>query len=871
MPPVKEKDSPEGEPRQRKRPGRVPVSCAECRRLKLRCDRKVPCETCTKRGCAALCPDGQLITGGKGTRQAVADVEDLKKKIAQLEGRSKTLEDALRTIQSAVSDEPHPLLQEGESTNGAATTGSSSESSPASHNHFSPPEVPTLTPDEEDILDAFGTLTLGLRGETRFFGQTSRSEYLIHAPEPLSSKTVPLPRLSQALVDEANKELDVPLRNFELGQQMCNLLPPLSQACKLCETFLEYGKFAWYPLPRKYIFDDILSVIYHVPQHSEECNIATLHSMSLLWMIYALATLFDPNSPPYAVEAQEYYLLARASLRFAPPAHDTTLTAIQSMIYMTQYLEMSDCEPAHTGSHKAWMQIGQAVKLGHSVYVSSSRWRLDEDATLKRNRVFWQLFVQDTWLSFGFGRPPSINLDFVDCEIPREPETVSSDQDQRELGFHIWTWQYAKAQNQIMTVAFGAKQPNYAKVMELDRKVRDFPVPSSLRVQCGEVENPPPTLALNIQRLLATLYKETTLLNLHRPYFSQALNGMPADPLRHKYGPSVMAIYRSAWRIFAAAKCAYKSVPHVSSRLGITWSYSLSGSIVMCLLITRAPLCNMAKCSLNELDKICELFEEAAGHSQIASNNIEVMRKLRKQAHEAYDKAQSGQDPVHIHSELDRLGGKTHLICSTKAREFMCAEKRQAAFRKDAPKPSTSTSTTATSSTTVAPTGPVPAPPPPPAAVAAVYEPPVQPDMIHPTIMQDMRAFDDGMPSGLFAETGAGEGGEGSNATAQFNLDFPSTAFPNPQQTEFPLFPDFDFASPAGTVGSAGTPSSASGSGSGSGTGVGRSGSTTGAGMRMDAMSMDPWAHPMSAALDPSAGVPVLDATWQAFVEQLGF
>ncbi|KAI0778884.1 hypothetical protein BD413DRAFT_512605 [Trametes elegans] len=58
MPPVKEKDNHDGEPRQRKRPGRVPVSCAECRRLKLRCDRKVPCETCTKRGCAALCPDG---------------------------------------------------------------------------------------------------------------------------------------------------------------------------------------------------------------------------------------------------------------------------------------------------------------------------------------------------------------------------------------------------------------------------------------------------------------------------------------------------------------------------------------------------------------------------------------------------------------------------------------------------------------------------------------------------------------------------------------------------------------------------------------------------------------------------------------------
>lgn len=54
--------------------------------------------------------------------------------------------------------------------------------------------------------------------------------------------------------------------------------------------------------------------------------------MSLLWIIYALATLYDPNTPPYAVEAQEYYLLARVALRFAPPAHDTTLTAIQTMV-----------------------------------------------------------------------------------------------------------------------------------------------------------------------------------------------------------------------------------------------------------------------------------------------------------------------------------------------------------------------------------------------------------------------------------------------------------------------------------------------------------------------------------------------------------
>ena len=68
------------------------------------------------------------------------------------------------------------------------------------------------------------------------------------------------------------------------------------------------------------------------PMSRQKCNIATTHQLALMWMIFALATLFDTNMPPYAVEAHEYYLLARMSLRFAPPAHDTTLTAIQTLV-----------------------------------------------------------------------------------------------------------------------------------------------------------------------------------------------------------------------------------------------------------------------------------------------------------------------------------------------------------------------------------------------------------------------------------------------------------------------------------------------------------------------------------------------------------
>ncbi|KAH8801812.1 hypothetical protein DL96DRAFT_781178 [Flagelloscypha sp. PMI_526] len=38
------------------------VACAECKRLKLKCDKKVPCGSCVRRECSSICPTGILIS-----------------------------------------------------------------------------------------------------------------------------------------------------------------------------------------------------------------------------------------------------------------------------------------------------------------------------------------------------------------------------------------------------------------------------------------------------------------------------------------------------------------------------------------------------------------------------------------------------------------------------------------------------------------------------------------------------------------------------------------------------------------------------------------------------------------------------------------
>lgn len=64
---------------------------------------------------------------------------------------------------------------------------------------------------------------------------------------------------------------------------------------------------------------------------------STCHALGLIYMVFALATLFDPNAAAYSVESREWYLLSRICLRCAPPLYDTTLYAIQCMVRSITY------------------------------------------------------------------------------------------------------------------------------------------------------------------------------------------------------------------------------------------------------------------------------------------------------------------------------------------------------------------------------------------------------------------------------------------------------------------------------------------------------------------------------------------------------
>ncbi|KIR52930.1 hypothetical protein I315_04386 [Cryptococcus gattii Ru294] len=92
----------EKESQVKKRGEGLKKSCAECRRLKAKCDRVFPCSNCKRRGCALVCPDGDLSCMN-GKRLVLASTKQLHERIQQLEA-------ALLQAHRSTSSSTHPLL-----------------------------------------------------------------------------------------------------------------------------------------------------------------------------------------------------------------------------------------------------------------------------------------------------------------------------------------------------------------------------------------------------------------------------------------------------------------------------------------------------------------------------------------------------------------------------------------------------------------------------------------------------------------------------------------------------------------------------------------------------------------------------------------
>ncbi|RDB22452.1 putative transcriptional regulatory protein C1F7.11c [Hypsizygus marmoreus] len=654
------------------RRARGEISCAECRRLKLKCDKKLPCSSCTRRGCPSICPNGSLSTG-QGTRFVLADTTQLHAKIAEMGQRIRQLEDALAIFQSGVSSETHPLLQD-----------------QFLAIKFGPDKGPALEREEPsrdnslDSIDALGTLTIGDHGQVKYFGRSAGSEALLLAGAELdtmasATETDTMPQVSLEIARLSNEFPFGADRHADKAMDLLfEYLPSQPRAWSLCETYMEHASWAFRPMKRDEIIDDVLMPIYKSMKERQAegwtgPHTISPHRLAVLFLVFALGALVDLTLEPFNAESETYYQLSKASISLRSIFESPEVASVQAVILMAAYHGLGGKRYTLDTS---WALTSLGCKLAQSIglHRDSARFDMDPKTVQRRRALFWELFSTELFYSLGTGRPPSIRLSYIDCEFPEDDEATLDKDGNILKGYHQWKYEFTKDIFSTVTeLTLTAEVPKYQTVLELDRKVREKALPPHLNVFLSP-EDEHCTPSVYMRGCLLSQYRTVALLYIHRSFFAQAMLDHPVNPLRSPYAPSFLAAYRCASGVIKSNLNHFERFPDLCCRWWSIWTHLFSAAIIVGCIVTRSPSSSMAPSAFIELGLACDLFEKGATHSRRARSGLAILRKLREKAFQVYSQFRSGNStpnavlsvgkPDYGDDELALFGGQTRVLVS---------------------------------------------------------------------------------------------------------------------------------------------------------------------------------------------------------------
>ncbi|KAG0700446.1 fungal-specific transcription factor domain-containing protein [Suillus ampliporus] len=595
-----------------------PLSCAECRRLKLKCDRVFPCQSCSKRGCAEICPDGAL-TSGKGSRFILANTEQLHTKIIQMSDRIRQLEDALETVQAKCSSDPHPLLHQdslriknslelysSHATGGrhARTDGTIKENHADS---FQLPVASSSTRDADKVQD-------------------SRSEGRYSSAE---APTSDVPGLSPE-IEKLSQTFPYPwLPNNPMRQRIYEMLPSREEAEYLCTQARLNALWQYNLDPSETWLPNLVHHVYTMPVSS-----LSFRRLSLLYIMMAIGLLVDLNQQNESPRAEVFHRLARASLCEMNLMDEPSLDLLQTLFYMIWYLLIfSDKSQAVA---YAWSIMGLAVKLAQSLglHRDGNRWKVIPEESQRRRMLFWELLNLDARLSLSLGRPPSLCLQHVDCRRPSYAAEgmyiVPGAQ-----SYHEWKHGFfLHCLTPVLVTAISAQPQPYSGILDVDKKIRDFHIPSTLNIFNSEgITN---IRQLTMQQVLVASGREIVLLQLHRNFFTEALSDFDTFTYQHKYAPSVLATYLSASRLVATLGTMLHREPQLSKRFMCFWFNAFSGAVALSLIVSRTPFLSLAPFALKELDTVYRIFANVAEECPKVAQALPLLTKMAEKSRRTY-------------------------------------------------------------------------------------------------------------------------------------------------------------------------------------------------------------------------------------------
>ncbi|KZP08686.1 hypothetical protein FIBSPDRAFT_840069 [Athelia psychrophila] len=545
---------------------------------------------------------------------------------------------------------------------------------------------------EERVYDAtemMGSLLIGADGKTRHLGGSASSEFLLTLLDPSDNIATLDPRETAhygmpAEIVELSNAFPMGITTCTYGaDHFTEFLPPRSRALQLVDLYYAHFTSLQLPIPRSDLIKTFIDTIY---QGGEVGSAYAVHPHKLSVIFIVLASGAVSDNPAFASTlAHQYCVLSRACLSLKSVMREATLATVQAVFMNIWFLHTTDHDKSN---EERWILQGACVKIAQIIGLQrdSAGWNMDQDEVQRRRVLWWEIYTYDAWSSVKNGRPPSIDLQHTDCRYPRDPDPNVLSANTKELGFHAWKIRFAvSALTPIMHYVFGIRKSSYSDLLELDKKIRQITIPDHLKAPMNLTQShrswsSDPSQAMQQYTTLAVV--ETHLLYIHRRYFAQAIHEEPLNPLKHKYGPSVMASYRSAYRMVCSLKDLYDDHPETTNQQHHFWDCMFSGCVLFAALIIESPGSSLAREAYPGLELAVRFFEVVRSNECFSQSALPMLQRLLKRSQAAFVAFHSSSPQVGVlpngndmqPDDLAILGGLQSIITPRPASHSLVAQ-----------------------------------------------------------------------------------------------------------------------------------------------------------------------------------------------------
>ncbi|THH34114.1 hypothetical protein EUX98_g33 [Antrodiella citrinella] len=263
------------------------------------------------------------------------------------------------------------------------------------------------------------------------------------------------------------------------------------------------------------------------------------------------------------------------------------------------------------------------------------------------------------------------------------------------------TWKLAFTASLILKahdVILAAEAPDYEKILDIDRMIRQLSMPKAKLYPRPDDEEYYDA-ALCMQNCYMSQLRSVAMMATHRTFFAQALLDHPTNPLKSPYAPSFLAANRcaSVWIKSFLHHC--ERFPSLCGRFWTLWTHAFTACVILGATVARCPGATMAPTSLIELDLAVDLFKKGSGYSRRARQALPMLNTLRARATVSYQQFRNQHiSPalnVHLHigpegnaaDGLAIFGGQTRVMSSKLLSRHPPKVKKS---RTDSPRPSSS-------------------------------------------------------------------------------------------------------------------------------------------------------------------------------------